>query len=152
MNAHEDATAVCNLLRANGIDAQLADSNAPGVFTGTYEVRVPASQAAAAESLVAGVDQDDPGRVNPSHELDMVTLREFVGTTAEIEAMSVQGILEASGVPCVLMGNSTLPTLAFLVNVSKADRERAEAVLAEAEAAGPAAAVEAERESEGPAA
>jgi hypothetical protein len=149
MNAEADARGICNLLLANGIDAQIAGSGAPGGVKGTFEVRVPAGQASAAESLVAGVDQDDPGRADPSHDLDMVTLRHVEGTTGELEAMSIRSILEANGIPCVVVGNSTLPNLAFMVKVSKVDADRAQSVLAEAQAAGPAAAVEAERESEG---
>jgi hypothetical protein len=41
-----------------------------------------------------------------------------------------------------------MPNLSFFVQVAKADLEAARAAIAEAEAAGPAAAVEAERESE----
>lgn len=148
MNAESDARGVCNLLIANGLDARIADSSAAGVVVGTYEVRVPAEQAGTAETLIAGIDQDDPGRADPSHDLDMVTLRTMEGATGELEAISVRSILEANGIPCVVIGNSTLPNLAFMVQVSKLDLDRAQATLAEAEAAGPAAAVEAERESE----
>ena len=148
-NAEQDASAVHQFLLQNGLDAQLAGPDAPGVILGTWEVRVPSDQAARAESLVSGVNQDDPGRPDPSPDLDMVTLRRVEGATGELEAMSIHSILQANGISSVINGNSTLPNLPFFVNVSKADLERAEAVLAEAEAAGPAAAVEAQRESEG---
>jgi hypothetical protein len=46
----------------------------------------------------------------------------------------------------VLVGSSTLPNLSFSVQVSKDDVERAQAALAEARAAGPAAAAEAAQE------
>jgi hypothetical protein len=150
MNAEQDARGICNSLLASGIDARTFDSSAPGVLTGTWEVRVPAEQAGAAESLVSRMDQADPGRADPSRDLDMVTLRHLEGATGELEALAIRGILEANGIPCVVVGNSTLPNLAFLVNVAKIDAPRAEAALAEAQAAGPAAAVEAERESEPP--
>ena len=149
-NAEQDATAVYNLLLRHGFDSQLAGPDAPGVLVGSWEVRVPPDQAARAEALVATVNQDDPAQADPSHDLDMVTLRRSEGATGELEALSIQSILEANEIPCVVIGNSTLPNLAFFVKVSKADLDRAEAVLAEAQAAGPTAAVEAERETEGP--
>jgi hypothetical protein len=147
-NAEEDATAIRNLLVRHGFEAQLCDSSSPGVVTGTYEVRVPADRAAEAEAVVARVDQDDPGRADPSHELDMVTIRRTMGTTGEVEALSIKGILDANGIPAFIVGTSTLPSLSFLVNVPKSEVERATTAIAEAEAAGPAAAVEAEREQE----
>ena len=148
MNAEQDASAVRNLLIANGIDAQLFDDKSQGVVEGTWEVRVPASETAQAEALVAQVDQDDPGRVDPSHDLDMVTIAEVQGLTGEMEAMGIQSILDANGISAVLVGSSTLPNLSFAVQVLRADLERAQAALAEARAAGPAAAAEAALESE----
>jgi hypothetical protein len=150
MNAEQDATAVRNVLIKNGIDAQLADDNARGVVEGTWEVRVPQSQAPQAEALIDQLDQDDPGGVDPSHDLDMVTLGEFQGATGEMEAMSIQSILDANGISAVLVGASTLPNLSFSVKVAKDDIDRAQAALAEARAAGPAAAAEAAQESENP--
>lgn len=149
MNAEQDATAVRNLLSKNGLQAQLFDDTSPGVVEGTWEVRVPASEAAQAEALVVQVDQDDPGKVDPSHDLDMVTIAEVQGMTGEMEAMGIQSILDANGISAVLVGSSTLPNLSFAVQVPKDDVERAQAALAEAQAAGPAAAAEAQRESEG---
>ena len=148
MNAEQDATAVRNLLIGNGLNAQLFDDRSQGVVEGTWEVRVPASETAQAEALVAQVDQDDPGRVDPSHELDMVTITEVQGLTGEMEAMGIQSILDANGISAVLVGSSTLPNLSFAVQVPKADMERAQAALAEARAAGPAAAAEAAQDSE----
>jgi hypothetical protein len=147
-NAEQDATAVYNLLVKSGLNPELVDSDTPGVLVGSWEVRVPPDQSAAAESLVRTLNQDDPAQADPSHDLDMVTLRETQGATGELEAMSIRSILEANGIPCLLVGASTLPNLAFTIEVSNADLARAETVLAEAQAAGPAAAAEAERESE----
>jgi hypothetical protein len=149
MNAEQDATAIRNLLTRNGLDAQLADDQAAGVVEGSWEVRVPAEQGAQAETLISQVDQDDPGRADPSHELDMVTIRRTDGATGELEALGIKGILDSNGISSVIVGNATLPNLSFFVNVSKSDLEAAQAAIADAEAAGPAAAVEAERESEG---
>jgi hypothetical protein len=143
MNAEQDATAVRNLLIKNGLNAQLASDDTPGVVDGTWEVRVPQFEVPQAEALVSQVDQDDPGRVDPSHELDMVTVAELQGTTGEMEALAIQSILDASGISAVLVGSSTMPNLSFVVQVAQDDLERAQAVLAEARAAGPAAAAEA---------
>jgi hypothetical protein len=146
MNAEQDATAVRNLLIKNGLSAQMLDHKALGVIEGTWEVRVPRVEVAQAEALIAQVDQEDPGRVDPSHELDMVTIAELQGTTGEMEALAIQSILDANGISAVLVGSSTLPNLSFSVQVSKDDVERAQAALAEARAAGPAAAAEAAQE------
>ena len=83
-----------------------------------------------------------------SHEMDMVTLFSSSNHDAEMEAMAVHGVLEASGITSMVIGPSTLPVLEFEVQVPKEDLERARQILAEAQAAGPAAAAEAERASE----
>jgi len=88
------------------------------------------------------------GEVDPSPELDVVTIMELQGTTGEVEALAIKSILDASDIPSVMVGTSTLPNLSFLIQVPAEDVDRARAVIAEAQAAGPAAAVEAERESE----
>jgi hypothetical protein len=152
MNAEQDATAVRNLLMRNGLDAYLCDDTTPGVVKGSFEVRVPPAQVQQAESVISSVDQDDPGRADPSSELDMVALRQTTGGTGEMEALAIKSILDANGISSVMVGASSLPNLSFVVQVAKIDLEAAEAAIAEAEAAGPAAAIEAERESEGGAA
>lgn len=149
MNAEQDATAVRNLFLRNGLDAQLVDSSTVGVESGAFEVRVPPAQAAQAESLLNASDQEEDAGANPSRELDMVTVRRTEGTSGEMEALAIKGILDASGVDSIIIGNSTLPNLSFFVRVASADLERAQTLIAEAEAAGPAGAVEAESESEG---
>jgi len=86
--------------------------------------------------------------VDPSHELDMVSIFTSSNFDAEMEAMGVHSVLQANGIPSILVGASTLPDLEFQVQVPKADLEEARRVLAEAEANGPAAAAEAEAASE----
>jgi aryl-alcohol dehydrogenase-like predicted oxidoreductase len=81
----------------------------------------------------------------------METLFSSSNHDAEMEAMAIHSILQASGVPSVLVGSSTLPNLAFEVQVPREDLEEAQRILAEAQAAGPAAAAEAEAASEEPA-
>lgn len=150
MNAEQDASAVRNVLVRNGIDAVVFDDRQPGVVDGSCEVRVPSEQLPQAEAIVATVDQDDPGRVDPSHELDLVTITEVQGTTAELEALAIQSILDANGISAMVVGSSTLPNLSFQVRVSKTDVESARVAITEAREAGPAAAAEGASESESP--
>ncbi|HLN01793.1 MAG TPA: hypothetical protein VK335_21065 [Bryobacteraceae bacterium] len=86
--------------------------------------------------------------VNPSHDLDMVTLFSSQNHDAEMEANAIHGVLEANGVPSMVVGTPQIPSFEFQVQVPKARLEEAERVLAEAREAGPAAAVEAEQAGE----
>lgn len=147
-NAEQDATAVKNLLIQSGLNPELCDDNTPGIEDGTFEVRVPVQEWQQAEALVGTLDHDISGDPDPSPELDMVTIAELQGVTGEMEALAIQSILDANGINAVLAGSSTLPNFSFQVLIAKDDVAQAEAVLAEARAAGPAAAAEAERESE----
>jgi hypothetical protein len=83
-----------------------------------------------------------------SHELDMVNLFSSSNHDAEMEAMAIHGVMEANGIPSIVVGASTLPVLEFEVRVPKERLEQAQRVLDEAKAAGPAAAAEAEAASE----
>src|SRR4051812_16039284 len=86
--------------------------------------------------------------LDPTEHLDLETITSHDGATAEMEAMSVKGVLEASGIEAVIVGDSVLPNLGFEVPVAKDRAAEARALVAEAEAAGPAAAEEAERAGE----
>jgi hypothetical protein len=86
--------------------------------------------------------------VNPSTELDMVTVFSDTGSMAEMQALTVQGVLEANGIPGEVVGTSTLPVLEFAVTVPRNRYDEALLALADAEASGPAAAEEGERMSE----
>ncbi len=92
--------------------------------------------------------EDMPQQPDASHALDMVTLFSSSNHDAEMEAMAIHSILQASGIPSVLVGSSTIPVLSFEVQVPSNDLEEAKRIVAEAQAAGPAAAAEAEAESE----
>ena len=87
--------------------------------------------------------------VDPSHDLDTVILFKSSAHDAEMEALAIHSIMEANGIPSVLVGASTIPVLEFQVQVPRADLEEARRILAEAQSAGPAAAAEAEEASEG---
>ena len=86
--------------------------------------------------------------MDPSHDLDMITLFSSSNHDAEMEATSIHSMLTANGVPSVVVGASTIPSLEFDVRVPRAYAEQAERVLEEARAAGPEAAAEAEIASE----
>jgi hypothetical protein len=81
--------------------------------------------------------------------MDMVTLFSSSNYDAEMEATAIHSVLEASGVQSIVVGTSALPVLEFEVQVSKDNLEAARRILAEAQAAGPAAAAEAEAAGEG---
>jgi Putative prokaryotic signal transducing protein len=148
LDADTDAVVVQRHLVGHGLDAVILDDSAPGVVSGTREVRVPTSQAAQAELLVANFDPEARLDADPSTDLDMVTIVRRMGATAEMEAIGIKSVLDAAGIPAFIIGQSTLPNLSFHVRVPKNHVDEAKAILAEAEAAGPAAAVEAERQSE----
>jgi hypothetical protein len=87
--------------------------------------------------------------VDTSHELDLVTIFSSSNFDAEMEATALRSILEANGIPAVLVGPSTIPSLEFQVQVPRSRLEEAEQAVEDARAAGPAAAEEAEEASEG---
>jgi len=94
-------------------------------------------------------DEDAPGDVNTSHDLDMVTLYESQTIDSEMEAGVLKSLLESNGVPAIVVGaTSQYPVLGYQVQVPRAQLEEARRILADAQAAGPEAAAEAEAESE----
>ena len=88
------------------------------------------------------------GAVDPSPDLDLVTLFSSSNVDAELEANNIHGMLEASGIPSLVVGASVIPSLEFLVQVPRSRAAEAERLLEEARAAGPEAAAEAEAASE----
>jgi hypothetical protein len=85
---------------------------------------------------------------DPSHDLDLEIVFEAAGTTAEMEAIAIRGVLDANGIPSVLMGAPQYPNLPFYVKVPRASAAQAKEALRQAREAGPEAAEEAERASE----
>jgi hypothetical protein len=83
-----------------------------------------------------------------SHDLDMVTVFQSAGTTSEMEALSVQSLLEAAGITAMVVGTQSLPNLPEEVRVAKEHVTEAKRIIAAALAAGPAGAAEAEKRSE----
>jgi hypothetical protein len=94
-----------------------------------------------------GEDRREAG-LDASSDLDLVTIFHSSNLDSELEANSIHSVLQAAGVPSVLVGTSVIPSLAFEVQVPRARLEEAERLLEEARAAGPEAAEEAEAQSE----
>jgi hypothetical protein len=88
----------------------------------------------------AAAEEAQPEIGDPSASMDLKEIFEGQGTTAELEALSIEAVLKANGIPCVLQGASEIPTLPFVVLVPQREVERAMAILEEAKASGPAAA------------
>lgn len=85
-----------------------------------------------------------------SEDFDLVTVFSSDEHDAEMEALAVQSVLEAGGIPAVIVGSSVLPSLPFEVRVPSSRLEEAQKLIADSKAAGPAGAAEAERASEEP--
>ena len=79
---------------------------------------------------------------------DMVTLFSSSTHDAEMEANNVHGVLQANGIPSVVVGASVIPSLEFQVQVPRESLEDARRIVEEAQSAGPEAAAEAEAASE----
>lgn len=142
-DAQEDAEAIRDLLSAERLHPVLLDDCAPGVPEGAWEVRVPAAESARAEELIAETPLPDTELVeaSASRDLDMETVFNAPGgTTAEMEALSVQSILEGAGIATVLVGDAILPNLSFEVRVAKEKAEEARRIIQEARAGGEQAA------------
>lgn len=147
--AESEAKAVCEMLREAGLSAEIYDDSAPGVAEGAFEVRVPPSQGPDAERLLGAPLDFTPEIVDASHDLDMVPVFASDAHNAEMLTTAISSVLEASGIPTLVVGSAQLPNLPCEIRVPRARLEEARAVLAAAEEAGPAAAEQGERESEG---
>src|SRR5580658_5888147 len=145
-NAENDAGAIAQLLNESGIPATLLDDSEAGVPEGVWEVQVADADTARADALIATHPLE--AAHDDSHDLDMVAVFRSAGTDTESEALTVKGLLEASGVPAEIVGDTRYPNLPQQVNVPRSQAAAARRLIAEALAAGPAAAAEAEAEGE----
>src|SRR5438309_6027110 len=98
-SAEEDATEMRERMAEAGIDAIVVGDDAPGVVEGSYEVRVAPTDQARAESIVAAPlpepeDEADVPEEGLSHDLDFVSIFRSQGMDAEMEAISIQSVLE----------------------------------------------------------
>ena len=143
--AQEDATTIQEMLADEGVQAVLLDDRAPGVPSGAWEVRVAAADSARAEALIAAHPiEDEFTDVDASENLDLVTVFRSAGNTGEMEAEQIKNLLESAGLEAVLVGDARWPNLPDEVRVAREHLTQAKRLIAEALAAGPAAADEAE--------
>ena len=142
-HAEDDASDVRDQLLESQIDGVLYEESS----SGAWEVRVPAAEAARAGQIIA-VNQPEwaspSEKVDPSSDLDLTTIFTSASTNSEMEAMSIKGLLNAAGIPAFVVGNSTLPVLAFQVQVPRENADDAQRILGEAQAVGAQSADEAE--------
>jgi hypothetical protein len=88
-----------------------------------------------------------PDVLRNTHALDMVTLASGTVST-ESEADMIRGVLDANGIPSLLVMASQYPVLGFEIKVPRGKVVEAENLIEEALAAGPEAAAAAEAETE----
>ena len=145
-SAGEDAAKVQEILAEAGVQATLLDDRAPGIPSGAYEVRVDAENQARAEQLIQEFSPDlELVDVDPSHALDLVTVFRTSGTANEIEAISVQSLLEDGGISAMIVGDARLPNFGQQVRVAREHESKARQLIAEALSAGSSGAEEAEQ-------
>lgn len=147
-SAEQECSDIRALLEENGIPASMVGDDVQGVVDGSCEIRVAAKDADRASELIAALPTETQ-EADPSHDLDLVSIYRSEATPiAEMEAMGLNAILNSNDIPSLVMGGSMMPNLPVEVRVASEDEAHARAVIAEAEAGGPAAADEAELESE----
>ncbi len=145
--AKEEAAAVAEMLQQEGIAATLVDDSAPGVPQGVWEVRVAPADAPRAEALAATEEESD--QIDESPGLDLVTVFDTgSGSTEEMEVQTIKNILEANGIEAVVVGGTPIPSTGQEVQVAREHVTEAKRLIAEALAAGPAAADEGEAATE----
>jgi hypothetical protein len=150
--ASEDAKNIQKGLAGKGIQAWVLDDKAAGVPAGAWEVRVALENQGEADAFVASfppTEEDEFADVDPSGNLDEVTVFRSAGNTSEMEAASVQSLLEAGGIPAVVIGDARFPNLGQEVRVPKEHVTEAKRLIADALAVGSAGAEEAEASGEG---
>lgn len=151
-SAKQDAEAARVRLSEAEIHAIVVGDDTPGVVEGAWEVRVPTADADRAEVIVDAQpapqpeeDETEVDKAAQSHDLDFVTLFSSQSLNAEMEAISIQSILDAAGIPSQVIGSAQIPTLGFELRVPRTRLEEALTLVSEARQSG-AAAVEGEIE------
>ena len=147
-DAAEEVEEIKAVLEDEGLHPIVRDDNTPGVVAGSFEIQVPDEESARADQAIAAQPKVDEEPADPTHDMDLVTVAKTDGTTGELEATGIKSILDASNITSFVIGASTLPSFGFEVRVAREDVPLAEAVIAEAKAAGPEGALEAEQAGE----
>jgi len=149
--AREDAAKIQKALAGKGIESAVFDDKAPGVPAGAWEVRVAPENQAEADAFIANYppkEEDEFATVDPSGNLDEVTVFQAAGNSSEMDAASVQGLLDASGIPAVIVGDARFPNFGQEVRVPKEHVTEAKRLIADALVVGSAGAEEAEASGE----
>jgi hypothetical protein len=141
--AEQDAADVRERLAEAGIESVVVDDETPGVVDGSYEVRVAPADRERAEAIASmppppEEDEEDVSEEGQSHDLDFVSIFSSQGIEAEMEAISIQSVLQANDIPSTVVGSQQIPSLPFEVRVPKLRRDEALRVLEEARQTGPA--------------
>lgn len=92
-------------------------------------------------------NQRHPDVLRNTHALDMVPLPSGAVSTPS-EANMIRGVLDANGIPSLLVAGAEFPNFGFQVKVPRGKLSEAEELVSEALAAGADAAAEAEAETE----
>jgi hypothetical protein len=140
--AKEDCDSIIEMLNEEGISAVMMDDSSPGVPEGTFEVRVPAGDAARAEKMIdENPLPDEVEEVDDSSNLDLETIFHIEGSsvTAEVQVMSIKNLLESNGIAAVIVGDTVLPNFPFEVKVAREQAARARKLIEDAERKNPEA-------------
>ena len=86
----------------------------------------------------APVNEDELTEEGLSHDLDFITIHSDQGTAAEMEAISIQSLLEANDMPCTVVGSQQIPSVPFEVRVPKVRMQEALRLLKDVREATPA--------------
>jgi len=150
--AREDAAKIHKGLAGKGIPSSVFDDQAPGVPAGAWEVRVAPENQGEADAFVANYppaeEEDEFANVDPSETLDEVTVFHAAGNSSEMDAASVQALLDAGGIPAVVVGDARFPNFGQEVRVPKEHVTEAKRLIADALVVGSAGAEEAEASGE----
>ncbi|MCS7315605.1 MAG: hypothetical protein RMI94_10365 [Bryobacterales bacterium] len=141
--AAEQAQEVRELLEEAGLTASVLTDSHPGVPRGSCEVRVPEDQLPHAEQLIAANAEKIALPLDTSHELDLVTIFSSDAHDAEMEAAAVGSLLEANGIPALVVSPGPIPSLPYEVRVPRVRLEEARQLILAARETGPEAAEEA---------
>ncbi|MEZ5401492.1 MAG: hypothetical protein R2729_17605 [Bryobacteraceae bacterium] len=147
-SAREDAASIVDLLADAGLHPSQFNDDAIGVPIGASEVRVPAGEEAMALEVIAQRDNAPRQPGDPGRALDLVEVFTGVGASGEMEAISIRAVLDANGIPSVMVGSSAVPNFPFVVKVSGTLAGQARSAIEAARQAGPEAADAAEAATE----
>ena len=69
----------------------------------------PPSDRGRAEELVATMNDEDEEEIDESHALDLETVFSTGSGSTEMEAQTIQNILQANGIEAVVVGGTPIP-------------------------------------------